>query len=271
MKLAVSNICWPADDFERFLEVLTAEGVEAVELAPSRLWSEPLDARAGDVQYVVRQLERHGLVCAGFHSLLFHRSDLCFFGEDGSLDRAFDYIIGLGKLCSDMGGRTLVLGSPRNRNLAEGNEVMQRRNFVAGLQRLSRAWTGSELCLCLEYLTPDQTNFMVSAEEQTDIIRSANAPGVSYHLDTGVLIENEEEIDRVLAGMEALPEHCHVNDPGLRPPGSDSDVHQDIGRALRQAGYAGFVSIEMREPDELRKAEPCLREAIRFVRRYYSE
>jgi len=271
MKLAASNICWPADDFEGFLEVMAAEGAEGVELAPSRLWPEPLDGRGGDVQQVVRQLERHGLECAGFHSLLFNRPDLCFFGENGSLDRTVDYIIGLGKLCADMGGRTLVLGSPRNRNLAEGDVVMQRRNFVAGLQRLSRAWDGSGLCLCLEYLTPDQTNFIVSAEEQDAVIRSANVQGVAYHLDTGVLIENKEEIVRVLSGMLAMPEHCHVNDPGLRPPGSDPSIHQAIGRALRQVGYSGFVSIEMREPDEGTAAKPCLREALRFVRRYYCE
>ena len=42
MKLAASNICWPADDFDGFLRTLAAEGAEGVELAPSRLWPEDL-------------------------------------------------------------------------------------------------------------------------------------------------------------------------------------------------------------------------------------
>ena len=115
MKLAVSNIAWDNAELAEHLALLRDLGCQGIELAPSCIWPEPVDASAGERAGLKEMVRKSGLELTGFHALLFTRPDLQLFKDRNGRDLTVDYVVGLARLCSDLDGRLLVFGSPRNR------------------------------------------------------------------------------------------------------------------------------------------------------------
>ena len=44
MRIGISNVAWNREEDEEMLALLPGLGVEALEVAPTRLWDDPFDA-----------------------------------------------------------------------------------------------------------------------------------------------------------------------------------------------------------------------------------
>ena len=95
MKLAFSNLAWPATDDGTALPELRASGFDALEVAPTRLWPDPLERSAEDVAAARAVVEAAGLRIVALQSLLFQRPDLQLFGRLGAAaaDRGVSFCI----------------------------------------------------------------------------------------------------------------------------------------------------------------------------------
>ena len=73
MKISVSNIAWYQDPkkITNFLEFISSLNCNGVELAPSAIWSEPIDSSKQDRDSLKRQIANFNLNFLGFHSLLY--------------------------------------------------------------------------------------------------------------------------------------------------------------------------------------------------------
>lgn len=269
MKLAVSNIAWDNSKLSEHLALLHDSGCEGVELAPSCIWQEPIEAPASDRARIKALVRASGLELTGFHALLFTRPDLQLFQDRAGLDQTAGYLIELAQLCCDLEGTVLILGSPRNR-VRHGRDYGECLDW--GVDAFSRIATACEplgVTLCIEPLGPDETEFVMSAREGAALVRRVNHPNFRLHLDAKALLSTGENLGCVLEEHGKLLRHFHVGDPGLAPPGSTGADHAPFGQALRRANYQHYVSIEMRRGHG--DSREVVSRSIAYVTQHYLE
>jgi sugar phosphate isomerase/epimerase len=265
MKLAISNIAWPHEDTPGVLDLLRREGVEWIEVAPSRIWREPVDAPPGEREAFVRFLEEYGIRLISLHSLLYTRPDLGLFRGEDTDRKTTMYLQKLAELGADLGARWMVFGSPGNRRkggLTFG-EACDGAARVFGPAGDAAAEAG--VTILIEPLTRAESDFVNTADEGIELMKRVASPGFALHLDAKSVAEEPGEKTGLL--RRALPffRHFHINDPGLAPLGSVATYHEELGEALRRSGYEGHVSIEMKTfPDHRQVIARSLAIAKRF-------
>lgn len=267
MKLSVSNIAWDPPELAEHLALLRDLGCHGVELAPSILWPEPVDASEEERRRVAALIRRHDLEVAGFHALLYSRPDLQLFKDQDSRRQTVEYLGRLARLCGDLGGRVMVFGSPRNR-ARNGRDYAESLAWAAeGFRAAAEEATRAGILLCIEPLAPGETDFIRSNDEGMELVRLVNHPHFRLHLDAKAMIESGEDYETSCAKYGAGAAHMHVGDPGLAPPGSTGVDHAPIGRAVRRSGYQGYVSIEMHRG--FGPSREVIARSVAYVRRCY--
>lgn len=82
--------------------------------------------------------------------------------------------------------------------------------------------------------------------EGIELVEKVNHPGFRLHLDAGAMTLNQEDIYQVIESSMPYLNHFHISDPFLDKIGSNNVDHPTMAKALRQLGYSGWVSIEMK-------------------------
>lgn len=269
MKLAVSNIAWDNSELPEHLALLHDLDCDGVELAPSCVWQEPVDASAPERARLKALIKASGLELTGFHALLYTRPDLQLFRDRAGLDQTVAYLIELARLCGELEGAVLILGSPRNR-VRQGRDYEECLAWAAdAFSRVANACAPLGVTLCIEPLGPDETEFVMSAREGAALVNRVNHPRFRLHLDAKALLSTGEDLASVLDKHGTLLRHFHVGDPGLAPPGSTGADHAPFGRALRRANYQHYVSIEMRRGHG--DSRETVARSIAYVTQHYLE
>ena len=266
MKLCVSNIAWsPADDPAAY-ELLRASGVSLVELAPTRVWPDLAAVTPEQAHALLTELQGNGLRSTAMQALLFGRTELHLFNP-ATREACLSYLCRVADLAGQLGVTALVFGSPQNRsrgNLPAPDAFAQAVHFFSALGSHA-AKLGVQVCI--EPNPRDYAcDFINTVGEAAALVRAVDSSGFRLHGDTGELIMNDEDVEAVLEAHGALLGHFHISEPFLgafTPPKGD---HRRIARALRNCGYDGIVSIEMKvQPTGL----AAVAEAICFAREIY--
>jgi sugar phosphate isomerase/epimerase len=267
VKLAISNIAWEPDALDEHLALVSRLGCQAIELAPSCVWPEPISATAKDRKALQDQLEHHHLHTMGLHALLFTRPDLTLFDNAGSRKATGEYLKELFKLCADLGGKILTFGSPRNRSV-KGRDYKECLEIAAGFfESLMPSAAANNVVLCLEFLSTKECDFITSSQEAFTLVEKVNSPHFGLHLDIKALIDSGENYREVFKKYASYTQHVHVGDPGLAPPGSTGIDHKPIGEALRDSGYDQYLSIEMRRG--FGHSQEVVKQSIQYVKDCY--
>ena len=271
MRLAFSNLAWPADLDGDVLPELPGWGFGSLEVAPTRLWADPLAQDADDVAAARAAVEARGLRVVALQSLLFGRPQFRLFGDAEARRGLADHLAGMAGLAAGLGATRLVFGSPGNRrrgdlSVAYADEIAA--EVFAGLG--ARA-ADLGVCFCIEANPTDYgCDWLTDAVASTAFVRAVDSPGVRLHLDTACMaLAGDDAVDRVRAGADVLA-HVHASAPQLGPVGPDGPVdHEAVAGALRAVDYDGHVSVEMLPPgeDDLTGA---VRRTADFVRKTYS-
>jgi len=267
MKYAICNetfLDWPLD---RGFAFAAECGYQGVEIAPFTL-----AARAGDVsqaqrQEIRREAQAAGLEVVGLHWLLAKTEGFHLTSPDAEVrQRTADYLVELAVLCGDLGGKVMVLGSPAQRNLGEGVTKAQGTSYAAEvLCKVLPALESNHMVLALEPLTPQETNFLLTAAEAVELIDRIGSPLIRLHLDCKAMSSEATPIVELIRGNRDLLVHFHANDPNRQGPGFGSLDFVPIFKALKEVGYAGWVSVEVF--DFSPGVERLARESIEYMRR----
>ena len=160
--------------------------------------------------------------------------------------RTAEYLGQLARFCADLGGRVLVFGSPKQRDLLPGvghAEAMQHAAdvFRAVLPVLEE----TETVVALEPLGPGETDFMVTTEQAVELAQTIGSPQVRLHLDCKAMVTESAPIPELIQRHHAMLAHFHANDANLQGPGFGELDFLPILQALGEVDYRGWVSVEV--------------------------
>jgi sugar phosphate isomerase/epimerase len=207
-----------------------------------------------------------GLTIVGLHWLLAKTQGFELTAPDAAVRRRTgQYLAELARCCHDLGGTLLVLGSPQQRRIPPGATRADAMAYAADtITNCLPALEQTGVRLCLEPLTPMETNFMVSCAEGKELMDRVGHPNVCLHLDVKAMSSEPTPVPDLIRKYAAAMGHFHANDPNKRGPGFGAVDFKPIFRALADVGYAGWVSVEVFDytPDP----ETIARESIRYMR-----
>ncbi|MBC7854673.1 MAG: sugar phosphate isomerase/epimerase [Pirellulaceae bacterium] len=271
MRLAICNETfqnWPLDKAFAFAREL---GYTGIEIAPFTIAINAFDISPQQRDEIRRQAEDAGLEVVGLHWLLAKTTGYYLTTPDDVVRKATaDYLAELARLCRDLGGRVMVLGSPMQRNLLPGVSHEQGMELAADCIR--RALPVLEECsvtLAVEPLGPVEGNFLNTADLGMQLCEMVGSPHCRLHLDVKAMSTESKPIPQIIRECASLVEHFHANDPNRRGPGmGDVDFHP-IFQALAEIDYRGWVSVEVfdYEPGPERLA----RESMEYMERVLAE
>jgi sugar phosphate isomerase/epimerase len=247
MKFAICNETfqdWPLD---RGFAFAAECGYTGIEIAPFTIAAYARDISTGQRQEIRRQIDAAGLETVGLHWLLAKTDGFSLTSPDAEVRRrTADYFGELARLCADLGGRVMVLGSPQQRNLAPGVTREAAMQFAAEiLQTALPVLEETDVTVAVEPLTAEETNFLLTAAEAVELIERVGSPHVRLHLDCKAMAGETVPMPELIARHHAMLAHFHANDPNRQGPGFGQLDFLPIFRALGEADYRGWVSVEV--------------------------
>lgn len=243
-KLSISNIGWAAADDAAVYAAMGAAGFTGLEIAPTRIFPEnPYSHLDGAALFGGWLQNRWGFVVPSLQSIWYGQTGNIFNRADhpallAYTDAAFAFAHAVG--CP-----SLVFGCPRNRRLPEGKEA-DPATLAIGEEFLDQAGTLAAhrgVRLAIEANAVTYTNYLNTTRQAFDLVKKLGNPGLAVNLDLSTILYNGERLEDYAPDL-ALVSHVHISEPGLAPL-TPRPEHARLAALLRQAGYAGFVSIEM--------------------------
>ena len=267
MKISVSNIAWENKYLNHYLKLIKNLGCSGIELAPSIIWSEPINSSLEDREDFKNKITKEGLEITGFHALLFSHPELQLFKTAESREASIKYLFKLIELCHHLGGKQIIFGSPRNRKLHNKKYSICLDQAMEDFYKISEFSKKYNIFFCIEPLGPDETDFIKSVDEGGIIVNKVNHKYFKLHLDTKALFATKENPNDIINKYKNIIQHVHIGDEGLKEPGSINSGHKEIGMALNKINYSNYLSIEMRKPEH--DVQKILTRSILFVKDNY--
>lgn len=271
MKFAICNETYQGWSFEDQVRSVAETGYQGLEIAPFTLSETAFDLTRERRQELRRQAASYGLEITGLHWLLVKPPGLYLTDPDEKVRaRTVEYLQELVRLCSDLGGRTLVFGSPRQRNLKEGVRFEQAWGWAReGFGRAARTAGERGVYLLMEPLPPPDCNFIQNLEEARRMVEAVGHPHFQMMVDVKSLCAEGRPLDELILGVGDRLQYVHANDANLRGPGFGNTDFRPVFSALTRMGYHGYVSVEVFDykPDPVTIA----RESLRYLQKTLAE
>ncbi len=247
MKFGICNEIFKDWKLEETTEFVGQTGYDAIEIAPFTLASDVNLISAGDRENIRKAAAKAGLDISGIHWVLVQTEGLHLTHSDPAVrERTGKYFCDLVNFCADIGGRYIIVGSPKQRNLLDGVTYQQAWEWAAKVFADSvRRAQDRNVTICFEPLAPSETNFINTAEEAIRFVRQLDNPHFRIILDVKAMCSEEKPIPQII--KESWPHfaYFHANDRNLKGPGFGDVDFKPIAAALKEVGYDGYVSVEV--------------------------
>jgi sugar phosphate isomerase/epimerase len=247
MKFAICNETFQDWPFERAFAFARECGYTGLEMAPFTMALDAREITPAKRTEVRRQAETAGLEIIGLHWLLAKTKGYYLTTPDEAIRRTTtEYLKELARLCRDLGGAVMVLGSPLQRNILPGVTREEAMKYAADV--LSGAMPLMEelgVTLAVEPLGPADGNFLNTAAEGVELCEMVGSPSCRLHLDCKAMSSEAVPIPDLLRRYRREMVHFHANDPNLRGPGMGDLDFKPIFEALGEIDYRGWVSVEV--------------------------
>jgi sugar phosphate isomerase/epimerase len=266
MRFAICNEIFQGWTTEATLNYCAKLGYDGLEIAPFTLARTVGEITPQQRRELREAAARAGVTLCGLHWLLAKTERLYLnHPETPTRERTARYLCDLVDCCADLGGKILVLGSPQQRNVLPGLTPQQAWDLAA--QTLSQAVRRAEthgVVICLEPLSPAETNFINTAAEAIRFARQFDSAAMKIILDVKAMCSEPEPIPQIIRQSWPHFAHFHANDKNLKGPGFGEVDFGPIAAAVREVGYEGWVSVEVFKFEEgpeviASKSLECLR------------
>ena len=250
MKIAICNELFERWDIEKVFEYAAQLGYNGVELAPFTLGETVADISAAKRKGIRTAAAKAGIEIVGLHWLLVKPAGLYINHPDATIRKTTqNYLKELIDLCSDLGGKVLVHGSPQQRSIKNEWDPSESWKLARETFRIcAEAAQARDVYYCLEALTSADTNFINTIDEALKMVDEIDHPNFQTMLDCrSIHASAKSELPRVLKAALGTGKlrHVHVNDPNGRGPGFGDLQFTPLLKVLHEAEYAGFISVEV--------------------------
>lgn len=235
---------WKLDEAMRFA---AHTGYDVIEIAPFTLAKYVTELSAADRQRILQDARKAGIGISGIHWVLAHTEGLHVNHPDASIrTKTAQYFCDLVDFCADIGGKSMVIGSPKQRQILEGVTPQQAWTWAIETFRVAvnRAET-RDVTLCFEPLAPSETNFINTAAEAIRFVKEVPSPNFKIILDVKAMSSEAKTIPEIIRESATQFAYFHANDRNLKGPGFGDVDFVPIANALREVNYNGVVSVEV--------------------------
>jgi sugar phosphate isomerase/epimerase len=244
-------------------------GYDAIEIAPFTIAKLVTDIPASARRQIRDDAARAGIRISAIHWVLVQAEGMYLNHPDAATrTRTSKYFCDLVDFCSDIGAKTIVVGSPRQREVMPGVAPEQAWAWAAGTFRDSVARAGTrDVTICFEPLAPSETNFINTAAEAIRFTGQLASPHFKIILDVKAMCSESKSIPEII--RESWPHfaYFHANDRNLKGPGFGDVDFKPIAAALREVGYDGVVSVEVFKFEE--GPELIATKSIEYLKRIF--
>ncbi|MEM7201056.1 MAG: sugar phosphate isomerase/epimerase family protein [Planctomycetota bacterium] len=267
MRFAICNELFEGWSFADVCEHVAAVGYAGLELAPFTLAPSAHELTNAQCRTLRATAAAAGLEIVGLHWLLAKTEGLHLTSpEVGVRDRTAAYLRDLARACHELGGSVMIFGSPGQRSLLPGVSVDQAFDHaVEVFSAITPDLDRLGVRLCLEPLGPVETDFINTCAEAARVVDAVAHPNVQLHLDVKAMCSEAEPVVDLVRRWAPRAGHFHANDPNLQGPGFGDLDFAPILSALRESGYAHWVSVEVF--DFAPGAEVTARESLACLQR----
>lgn len=248
MKFGICNeIFKDWNDIARTVSFVKETGYDGLEIAPFTFAQYVTDIGAETRREIVKRAAEAHLDILGIHWVFVGPEGVHLTSPDPDV-RAFtaQYMKDLVRFCGDIGGKVIIFGSPKQRNV--GRDVTYNQAFAWAREIFEQSMPLCEelgVTICMEQLTHLETNFCQTPEETVELIEAVGHPNFQLLLDTKAMAFLPEDRPHYIRKYAQYLKHYHANDANLEGPGFGGVDFGPIFAALRDIQYDGYVSVEV--------------------------
>lgn len=269
MKFGICNETfqgWKLDDVFSFC---ARAGYDAVEVAPFTLAKYVTDIPAAERTRIRESAAGAGIAISGIHWVLVQAEGMYLTSPDAATrERTSNYFSELANFCADIGGKVIVVGSPKQRSLMPG--VSQEQAWAWATEVFRPAVKHAEtrgVIICFEPLPAEDTDFINTAEEALRFTRQLASPAFKVILDVRAMSHEAKPVPQIIRESRGEFAYLHANDKNLKGPGFGDVDFVPIVAALRDVGYDGTVSVEVFKYEE--GAEVIATKSLEYLHRVF--
>ena len=211
-------------------------GYRGVEIAPFTIDPDVRKISASTRTQLRQQAEQAGVELVGLHWLLAKTEGFHLTSPDAGVRRATAaYLVELARFCHDLGGKVMVFGSPKQRNLLPGvSRAEGTKHAVEVLRTVTPTLAELGIVVALEPLSPRTTNFLTTAAEAVELAELVDSPNCRLLLDCLAMSTESVPAADLIRKYGTWLAHFHANDRNSQGPGMG-----DLDFAAHFPGAAG--------------------------------
>ena len=252
MKFVICNEIFQGWSLEETLAHAAKTGYDAVEIAPFTIAKSVTSISPNERQAIRDAAARVGVAISGIHWVLAQTEGLHLTHPDAAIrEKTSQYLCDLVDFCADLGGKIMVFGSPKQRNMLDG--VTPRDAWAWATAAFRESVMRAEkraVTICFEPLSSAETNFINTAAEAIQFVQQFNSPQFKILLDVKAMCAEPKPIPQIIRDSWPHFAYFHANDKNLKGPGFGNVDFKPIAAALKEVGYDGCVSVEVFNFDE---------------------
>jgi len=270
MKIGICNEIFEGWDTKEVIYFIKELGYQGLEIAPFTLGNSVDEVEKSKIEKIRKTSEKDGIEIIGTHWLLVKPDGLSVSTDDKEIrEKTSDYLVKLVDFTYQLGGKLMVFGSPKQRNIGKGQTYKDvKKNLIEVLIKPLSQAEKKGVYICLEPLARTETNFINTADEAIKIIEEVNHPNLKLHLDVKAMCDEEKPIPDIIRNSKKYLKHFHVNDKNLLGPGFGNVDYKPIIETLKEIGYNGFISVEVF--DFSPGSEIIARKSIEYLKKFLS-
>jgi sugar phosphate isomerase/epimerase len=246
MRFAICNETFQGWEWEPTCRFVSDAGYNGIEIAPFTLARDARTLSPEDRRRIRKTAEERGLPITALHWLLVSPEGLHVNSPNPDIrEETVAYLEALVDFAGDLGAGTMVFGSPKQRRIDERISRDQAELWAeATVRRLIPRLEARNVRLAMEPLPPPEADLWLTADETWAFVERIGHPSVGLHLDVKSMCAEGDPVD-VIRQYGSRAFYFHANDANRRGPGFGDVDFRRVLRALDEAGYDGWVSVEV--------------------------